>query len=79
LLVGKVVQADDPSGNIVIKDENGTIWNIDESAIPSKTQVVTKKGKIVKIVGKVKGNFGFAAKEIRRCGDCWRDEDSGDN
>jgi len=79
LLVGKVVQVDDPSGNIVIKDENGNSWNIDESAIPPKSHVAIKKGKIVKIMGKKEGDSGFAAKEIRKCGDCWKEEDSSDN
>lgn len=75
LLVGKVIQIGDLSGGLVIKDEDGKNWNIDASEVQSKTPMLFQNGKIVKIIGTREGASEFVATQIRKCGDCWRDED----
>jgi len=75
LLVGKVIQANNPSSSLTIKDDDGHIWNIDASEFQAKTPTVFEDGKIVKIIGTREGGSGFVATQIRKCGDCWKDED----
>ncbi len=76
LIMGEVQSMDSAKGEMVIKDEQGKIWNIDERAMmPIKKGAEIKKGKIVKVIGKKNGENDFVAKEIRRCGDCQDDEE----
>jgi len=75
LLVGKVIQANNPSSSLTIKDDDGHIWNIDAREFQAKTPTVFEDGIIVKIIGTREGGSGFVATQIRKCGDCWKDED----
>ena len=76
LIMGKVINIDSIDNQMVIKDEQGRDWNIDEKAVPIKAEATIKKGKIVKIIGKKSGENEFTAKEIRKCGDCQDDEEA---
>lgn len=74
LIMGRVVGFDGANSQVIIEDEQGRDWSIDEKAITQKIESTIKKGKIVKVIGKKDGESGFIAKEIRKCGDCYDDE-----
>lgn len=79
LLVGKIIQVGPQEGVILIEDEGGNSWMVKKSVTPLPPPVGIKKGKVVKIVGSKEKDYVFSAKEIRRCGDCRRDEDQEDD
>lgn len=74
-LVGKIVDFDVSNNCIIIKDENGKNWNVNDMDVSAKSKTELRKGKIVKIIGEKKDDNYFRASEIRRCGDCQREED----
>lgn len=78
LIMGKITDVDSVNGQMIIQDEQGKIWNIDEKAMTPKKEVKFEEGKIIKVIGKRNGENGFIAKEIRRCGDCRDDEEDDD-
>jgi len=75
LIAGKVIRIDSVDEQLVIKDELGRDWSVDENAVLPEVKAGIKRGKIVKIIGEKNGENEFVAKEIRRCGDCQIDED----
>lgn len=75
LIIGKVMIVNSAGQQLVIQDEQGNNWNIDEETTTQKIEAVIVKGKIIKIIGKKNGDRHFTAREIRRCGDCQADED----
>jgi hypothetical protein len=75
LIIGKVMIVNSADKQLVIQDEQGNDWSIDEDVTAQKIEAAITKGKIIKIIGKKNGDRRFTAREIRRCGDCQEDED----
>jgi len=76
LLTGKIVEVDEATEKLVVLDETGKKWSVDDKDIQWENMELEKKGKIVKMIGEKDGENNFKAKEIRRCGNCQDDEDA---
>lgn len=74
LLTGKIVEVNETEERIVVIDETGRNWNVDDNGISWENTQLEKAGKIVKVIGSKDGESNFKAREIRRCGNCENDE-----
>lgn len=74
-LGGKVVSINEDLEELVVQDENGNNWTVNDRDVTWENRKLEQKGKIIKVIGKKEGEHKFSAKEIRRCGDCQADED----
>lgn len=75
LLIGKIINIDEVNEELIVQDDDGNNWSVNDADITWENKALEKKGKIVKVVGKKDGENKFAANEIRRCNDCQDDED----
>ncbi|EKE20002.1 MAG: hypothetical protein ACD_8C00067G0008 [uncultured bacterium] len=74
-LGGKIISVDEITEELIVEDENGDRWNVDDNNVIWENEKLEQKGKIIKVIGEKDGERKFVAKEIRRCGDCQADED----
>jgi hypothetical protein len=65
LLGGQVTQAEDSSGDFVIKDYSGNDWDVQQPVATPKDPAITV-GEDVKIIGVEKNPQTFEAKEVRQ-------------
>ncbi|KKP97916.1 MAG: hypothetical protein US25_C0001G0009 [Candidatus Moranbacteria bacterium GW2011_GWE1_36_7] len=75
LLVGKIIEIDEVEEKLVLRDESGKKWIVDDRAVGWENDELEKRGKIIKVIGLQTGEAYFEAKEIRRCNNCQDDED----
>ncbi len=75
LLTGKVIGIDENSEKIILIDESGLSWNVDDKGVKWENVQLEAKGKVVKIIGDKIGERDFKAREIRKCDNCQDDED----
>lgn len=74
LLTGKIIDIDEENEKLLIRDENGQNWIIDDRDIKWENMALEEKGKIIKAIGKINGDAEFEAIEIRKCTNCQDDE-----
>lgn len=75
LLAGKIVGIDEDIEELLVIDENGKSWFVNDEDIFWENAELENLGKIVKIIGTREGENNFRAKEIRRCENCQDDEE----
>ncbi len=75
-LTGKIIEIDEEKEKLIVRDENGANWEVDDLNVKWENQSLENKGKVVKIIGNRDGDYKFSAKEIRRCNNCQDDEDN---
>lgn len=78
-LTGKIIGIDEVNEKLLVVDETGKNWVIDDDGVAWENTQLEIKGKIVKVIGERSGERDFRAKEIRRCGNCQDDEDEKDD
>ncbi|NTW26946.1 MAG: hypothetical protein HGA36_01340 [Candidatus Moranbacteria bacterium] len=74
-LTGKIVEINEETEELVVIDEEGRKWIVDDDGIYWENVELEKRGKIVKVIGSREGESNFKAREIRRCGNCEDDEE----
>ncbi len=74
LLTGKIVEIDEENKILLLKDDSGKNWSVNDVNIKWENTDLEKKGKVVKVIGEKDGENNFKAKEIRRCTNCQDDE-----
>lgn len=79
LLTGKIIGIDEVNEKLLVVDETGKDWVVDDDGAGGENTQLEIKGKIVKVIGERRGEKDFRAKEIRRCGNCQDDEENDDN
>lgn len=76
LIMGKIIEVAENGETLKLRDEKGRIWEIKNVLNCRKTSMeIEKEGKVIKVMGKKTGEKLFEANEIRKCGDCFDDED----
>lgn len=75
LLVGRIVEIDEPQNIMFIEDSRGMNWSVVKYERKIQPEIIVKRGKIVKIIGEMESENVFRANEIRSCGDCQDDEE----
>lgn len=74
MLTGKIIEVDEDMEKLLVRDENGKNWVIDDSDVKWENEGLEEKGKIIKVIGQKTGEVEFCATEIRRCINCQDDE-----
>ena len=75
LLIGKIIEIDENNEELIVMDETGKKWKVDDDGIVWENVQLEKKGKIIKVIGDKTEEHNFKANEIRRCGNCQDDEE----
>lgn len=78
LLTGKIIEVDEEMEKLLVQDEDGKIWIVDDKGIEWESESLESKGKIIKAVGKKVDDTEFKAIRIMRCTYCQDDEDFDD-
>lgn len=73
-LIGKIIEIDEEMEKLLVKDEFGKNWIVDDLDIDWENEGLERKGKMIKIKGQKTSESEFEAKEIRRCINCQDDE-----
>ena len=74
-LTGKIIEIDEVGEKLFLTDETGKVWEVVDRNVKWENRRLEEKGKIIKVIGSKNGENNFAAKEIRRCGNCQDDEE----
>lgn len=74
LLTGKIIDIDEETEKLLLRDENGKNWIVDDRDVRWENTKLEEKGKVIKVLGRISGNAEFEAIEIRRCINCQDDE-----
>ncbi|KKQ46447.1 MAG: hypothetical protein US63_C0001G0015 [Candidatus Moranbacteria bacterium GW2011_GWC2_37_8] len=74
LLTGKIIDIDEETEKLIVRDEDGKKWIVDDLNVKWENKKLEENGKIIKVIGEKNGEYEFRAREIRRCNNCQDDE-----
>ncbi|EKE25420.1 MAG: hypothetical protein ACD_5C00167G0002 [uncultured bacterium] len=73
-LTGKIIDIDEETEKLLVRDEDGKEWIVNDRDIKWENTQLEERGKIIKVMGTRNGPAEFEAVEIRRCNNCQDDE-----
>lgn len=74
LLTGKIIDVDEDTEKLLVRDEEGKDWIVDDRDIVWENDNLEERGKIIKVLGQITGESEFQAVEVRTCTNCQDDE-----
>lgn len=74
LLTGKIIDVDEDTEKLLVRDEDGKDWIVDDRDIVWENDNLEERGRIVKVLGQITGESEFQAVEVRTCANCQDDE-----